>query len=132
MAYMTEEQRNKCHAIIHTASVTAGGIGVATAKVPVPGAGSAALVPVQAAMIVSLGVVFHVSLDKSVATTILSEVIASQAGKAIANTALGFVGGKIPFAGEAISGTVAAGMTESLGWLIADNFAEGKYDHYSH
>ena len=47
---ITKEQREKCHAVIHSASVAAGGVGAAGAQIPV--ADNAVIVPIQVGMII--------------------------------------------------------------------------------
>lgn len=53
---ITKEQREKCHAVIHSASVAAGGVGAAGAQIPV--ADNAVIVPIQVGMIIGLGQIF--------------------------------------------------------------------------
>ena len=60
---MTEEQKTRCHAIIHSAAVAAGGGNV----VPIPGVGLAADTAALVGMAIGLAGVFGQSLPESVA-----------------------------------------------------------------
>lgn len=117
---MTSDQKKKCHAAIHTASTAAAGIGAGLAQLP--GADSAALVPVQITMILALGKVFNIPLTDSMAKTVLSETVATMGGKIAAKAATNLLVGWIPGVGNAVNASVAAGITESLGWMIAKDF----------
>lgn len=115
---MTEKQRKKCHAIIHTASLAAGG--VATGLAQLPGSDNAIITPIQITMTISLGAVFGKSLSKSTAAATLATATASMAGRAISQ----FLVGWIPVIGNAINASTAAGITEVIGWAIANDFAK--------
>lgn len=117
---MTTDQKVKCHGAIHTASAAAAGIGAGLAQLP--GADCAALVPVQVAMILALGAVFNIPLTESMAKTVLSESVATMGGKVAAKVITNVLVGWIPGVGNGVNAAVAAGITESLGWLIAKDF----------
>jgi len=117
---MTDEQNKKCHVAIHTASTAAAGIGAGLAQLP--GADSAALIPVQVTMVLALGNIFNIPLTDSMAKTVLSETVATMGGKIAAKAATNLLVGWIPGVGNAVNASVAAGITESLGWLIAKDF----------
>jgi len=113
---MTKEQKKKCHAIIHTASTATAGVGAGLAQIP--GSDNAAIVPIQIAMVVSLGAVFGISLTESGAAATLSTVATSMAGRAASQFLLGW----IPIAGNIINASTAAAVTESAGWAVAKLF----------
>lgn len=115
---MTEEQKKKCHAIIHTASAAAASVGAGLAQVP--GGDNALLTPIQLAMTISLGKVFDINLTESVAKAEIASIAASTIGR----TASQFLVGWIPVVGNAINATTAATLTESMGWLLAEHFSE--------
>lgn len=92
-AAMTADQRSKCHAIIHTASASAAAAGAGLAQLP--GSDNAVITPIQLAMTVSLGAVFGIQLTQSAAAAALASFAAS----------------------------TAAALTESVGWLLAKEFA---------
>lgn len=116
--FMTNAQKKKCHAIIHTASTAAAGIGAGLAQVP--GSDNAIITPIQLTMTISLGKVFGVSLGEAAAKSALASVAASTVGRAASQVLIGWV----PGLGNAINASTAA-LTESIGWLIAKEFDEG-------
>ncbi len=116
---MTEQQKGKCHAIIHSASVAAGGVGAGMAQIP--GSDNAVITPIQLAMTIKLGSVFDITLTESAATA----AIASVAGATVGRAASQFLVGWIPGVGNAINAATAASITEGLGWMLADQFSKG-------
>ncbi|MGN0610110.1 MAG: hypothetical protein ACI4J6_12950 [Oscillospiraceae bacterium] len=117
---MTSKQKKECHAIIHSASASAAVVGSGLAKIPL--ADSAVLVPLQLTMVISLGKVFGRTITESAAKAAVASASATAIGRTVVKTATGW----IPIAGEIISATTAAALTESIGWLIAGEFDEGK------
>lgn len=116
---MTDEQKKKCHAIIHAASASAAAVGGGLAQIP--GSDNAVLVPIQLTMVISLGRVFNKAIGESSAKA----AIASAAAGTIGRTASQVLIGWIPGIGNAINATTAAGLTEAVGWIIAKEFDEG-------
>jgi len=116
---MTEDQQAKCHAIIHSASVAAGGVGAGLAQIP--GSDNAVITPIQLTMTISLGKVFGVSLSEASAKAAMGSLAASTVGRTISQVLVGW----IPGVGNAINATTAAGITEALGWALAKEFDEG-------
>lgn len=115
-AAMTADQRSKCHAIIHTASASAAAAGAGLAQLP--GSDNAVITPIQLAMTVSLGAVFGIQLTQSAAAA-LASVAAATVGRAVSQVLVGW----IPGLGNAINASTAAALTESVGWLLAKEFA---------
>jgi len=113
---LTDNQRNKCHAIIHGASTAAALAGGGFAQLP--GADSIVIVPIQIGMIVSLGAVFGVKLTESAAASTLGTATATLVGRGISQ----FLVGWIPFIGNALNAATAAGVTETIGWSVAASF----------
>ena len=113
---MTEEQRAKCHGIIHTASLAAGSVGAGFAQIP--GSDNAVIVPIQITMTSSLGSVLGVTLDESTAKAALATATASLTGRAISQ----FFVGWIPGIGNIINAATAVAITESIGWTIVNSF----------
>ena len=113
---MTEDQNTKCHAIIHTAAAAAGAVGAS----PIPGSDCLPIMAIQTAMIVSLGEVFDIKLSKSYAESIAETAVAGQAGKYFCGQLLKL----IPGVGWVANASVAAAITETLGWDMATDFAE--------
>ncbi|MDE6730348.1 MAG: hypothetical protein K2J71_06185 [Oscillospiraceae bacterium] len=119
---MTYDQKEKCNVIIHSASVAAAGAGAGLAQIP--GSDNAVITPIQLTMVIALGKVFDVSISKSAATAAIASASASVVGRTVSQFLLGW----IPVVGNAINATTAAGITESIGWLIADQFDKGLLD----
>ena len=116
---MTQKQRRQCSAIIHSASVAAAGAGAGLAQVV--GSDNAVITPIQLTMTISLGKVFGVSLTEASAKAAMGSMAASTIGRTASQVLVGW----IPGLGNAINATTAAGLTETLGWLIAKEFDEG-------
>jgi len=113
---MTKKQKDKCHTIIHAAAVAASG--AATGLAQIPGADNAAILPIQVAMVVSLGEVFGKSVTKTTATSLLSTALASTAGRFISQVLIGW----IPGVGNMVNAGTAFTVTEAVGWSIANHF----------
>ena len=125
-AKIPEDKRKKCNAIIHSASVAAGGVGTGLAQIPL--ADNAAITPIQIGMIISLGEVFNQHITKAVATSILGGVTASFVGRGISQVLVGW----IPGVGNAVNTLTAPGITEAIGWKVAYDFSVNNYgDHLS-
>ena len=110
------EMMKKCSALIHTASVSCGGVGTGLAQIP--GSDNAVIVPIQIGMIVGLGKVFDLDITEAVAKSIIASAGASVAGRTVSQ----FLVGWIPGVGNAINTATAAGITESIGWLAVKHF----------
>lgn len=117
MSRMNNQQKAKCHAIIHSASASAGAVGAGLAQIP--RSDNAVITPIQLVMTVSLGRVFGIELTDSAARA----AIASAAAATVGRTASQLLFGWIPIAGNIINAGTAATITEAIGWLLADDFA---------
>ena len=118
---ITESQKKKCHAIIHSHATACGGVGAAGAQIPL--ADNAVITPIQIAMIIELGLVFNQNITKSVAQSIISGASASLIGRGISQVLVGW----IPGVGNAINTATAAGLTEAIGWIAVDKFSKDEY-----
>ena len=116
---MTDKQKKECHAIIHAASVAAAGIGGGLAQIP--GSDNVPLTAIQLTMTISLGKVFGKSLSESSAKAAIGSVAASTIGRTVSQVLVGW----IPGFGNAVNATTAAGVTEALGWALANEFDKG-------
>ena len=115
---MTEEEKSKCHGIIHSAAIAAGGIGAGLAQLPM--ADTVPITAIQIGMIVSLGTVFDRDITETVAQSILSGAVASIGGRAISQVLMGW----LPGLGNIINAGTAAAITEAVGWYVAKTFTE--------
>jgi len=118
---LTYDEERKCNAIIHTASVAAGAMGI----IPIGPADTLMITPTQIAMIISLGAVFNIRVSENIAKSLLSGFAASFVGRFVASTLLNF----IPFLGWAIKGGTAAGLTEAIGWAAVAHFQDINENH---
>ena len=117
---MTTDQREKCHLIIHGASTAAAGVAAGLAQLPC--ADAALIVPTQIAMVVAIGRVFGVHISDSVGKGLVTSMAGMWLGKGIVSVAIGWV----PFLGNAVNAATAAGITEAMGWIVADKFDQGE------
>lgn len=108
---MTDGQVVKCNVAIHTASVAAG----TEAFIPIPGVDAVPITATQITMIIALGKIFDKKISESAAKAIIGAAASTFVGRSLVKL--------IPVAGWAISATVAAGVTEAIGWTVAVDFA---------
>lgn len=113
---LPKDIETKCYAIIHGASVAAGGVGAAGAQIPM--ADNAVITPIQVGMVIGLAKVFDRNLTKEAALGILKGATASFIGRSVSQIVVGW----IPFLGNAINTATAAGLTEAVGWMSAAQF----------
>lgn len=118
MNNMTSAQLRCCHTIIHSASISAGAVGAGLAQVPC--ADSAIIVPIQTVMAIAIARVFGIKVTKSAARSSIVSLAASQVGRAASQVAFGW----IPAAGNVINAGTAISITETIGWLLAEDYAE--------
>ena len=86
-----------------------------------PGSDNAVIAPIQITMIIALGKVFGKSITRSFATSLLATAGATVGGRLLSQVLVGW----IPFVGNAVNASTAAGVTEAIGWWIADYFDQG-------
>lgn len=113
---MTSGEKKKCQAIIHAASAGAATVGAGFAQLP--GSDNAVIVPMQVAMVISLGAVYGVKLTESAAKATLATATATMVGRSISQFLLGW----IPGFGNVLNASTAAGVTEVIGWAVAKDF----------
>ncbi len=117
MSYMDPAQLAKCHAIIHSASASAGAVGAGLAQLPC--SDNAVITPIQLAMTIGLGQVFGTELTESSAQAAVASVASAAIGRTVSQVLVGW----IPVAGNIINACTAASVTEAMGWMLAENFA---------
>lgn len=109
---MNIKQRNKCHAIIHSAAATSAAIGAT----PIPVADALPISATQITMVLALAKVFGQKVTEAAAKGLISSAAATFIGRNLVKL--------IPVAGMVISATVASSVTEAIGWTIAVEFAK--------
>jgi len=109
-------KNNKIHAIIHTASVSAGGIGAGLAQLP--GSDMPVLMALQTGMIVAIGQEHGCDITTTHAKSLLLTFTAGYGGRALSQFLIGW----IPGFGNAINATTATSITEAIGWAADAHF----------
>lgn len=113
---MNEEQKKKCHYIIHSHAAAA----AAGNAVPVPGLGVATDLVTITAMTMSLCAVFGGNMTeeaaKAVAIASFKNAMLKQPIKVITKE----VSKLIPILGQAVAPTISVVILEAVGWNIAD------------
>ncbi|MEY8392918.1 hypothetical protein AALA98_16500 [Lachnospiraceae bacterium 45-W7] len=112
----------KCNAIIHSAAVSAGGVGAGMAQIPC--ADSTVITPIQIGMVTALGKVFDLHITDGIAKGIIGGFAGAYIGRGLVQITLGW----IPGVGNTINTATASGLTEAIGWAAANQFyAESLY-----
>ena len=117
MSYINPEQYAACHGIIHTASAAAAATGAGLAQLPC--SDNAVITPIQLAMTVALGRVFGLELTESAAKAAMVSMAGTTVGRTLSQVLVGW----LPGVGNVINAATAAGVTETLGWLLSEDFA---------
>lgn len=115
---MTSRETGLCNGIIHSASAAAAAVGGGLAQAP--GSDNLIITPIQLTMAVSLGKVFGIDLDQSAAKA----AVASATGAMVGRTASQVLIGWLPGIGNIINAATAAAVTESIGWILANEFEQ--------
>jgi uncharacterized protein (DUF697 family) len=119
---MTENQRKKCHAIIHTGAAAAGGGNL----LPIPGTGFAADTVALTTMACGLAAVFGKELSTAAARAIALSAIKREIMKKPLKSIGKELSKLIPFGGQAASAAVSIAMAEAAGWSMAKEFDDNK------
>ena len=119
---MTEDQRIKCHAVIHSASTAAAAVGAGLAQLPL--SDNAIIVPIQVTMVIALGKIFNQHVIDSVAKGMILGSAGTFFGRAISQILVCW----IPGVGNIVNASTAAGITEVVGWSVAEKFDKGEFN----
>ena len=114
---MTDSQKNKCNAIIHSAAASAAAVGAGLAQLP--GSDNVALIPIEVGMVMALGKGFDINLTESGAKAAVAGGVGTTVGRTISQFLIGW----IPGWGNAVNASTAAAVVEGLGWTMANDFA---------
>lgn len=115
---MPKELEKKCHVAIHSATVAAAAAGA----IPIPMSDAVPITAAQIGMIIALGKAFDITLSQAAAKSIASVALTQQAGRAVASGILKAIPGVGTIIGGMVGASTAAGLTEALGWIVADDF----------
>jgi len=112
---MTDEQKTKCHAIIHTHAALCGGVNL----IPIPGVGVAADIVTVTSMAMALAAVFGSSIPeqvaKGIAVAAIKRTVLNQPIKAITKE----LSKMTPVLGSLFGSAISIAMIESAGWVIS-------------
>lgn len=114
---MPKEKKKKCEVIIHTAAAAS----AAAVAIPIPLVDTIPITATQIGMIVALGKVFEIKVDKSLATAIAGCQVTRELGRNLAKN----ITKAIPIVNILtipINMAIATTFTEALGWMVADDF----------
>ena len=112
---MTEDQEQKCHAIIHSHAVAA----AAGNAVPVPGLGVAADLVTMTTMTMSLCAVFGGNISESAAKTLAIAALKNTMLKQPIKTLTKELSKLVPGLGQIVAPSIAVVMIEAAGWVLA-------------
>ena len=118
----SKDEKIRCNAIIHPASLSAAAVGAKLAQLPVVDA--AVIIPIQTGMIVSLGLAFGMKIDDAVVKGIVKSFAAAFAGRKLSQVLVGW----IPIKGNIVNAATAASLTEAIGWYSARRFKKLQSD----
>lgn len=116
MHTMNDEQKKKCHAIIHTHAVAA----AAGNALPLPGAGVAVDLVTMTTLAMSLCAVFGGTIKEETAKTLaiasMKNTFLRQPIRVLARELSKFV----PGLGQVVAPSISVVMIESAGWVLAN------------
>lgn len=116
--HMPRDLKKRCHVAIHSASAVA----LAAGASPIPMSDAIPITAAQIGMVVAIGKIFGITLSQSAAKSIIGVGLTQQAGRAIFSNVLKAIPGAGTVIGGIIGASTAAVLTETLGWVIADDF----------
>jgi uncharacterized protein (DUF697 family) len=119
---MTNGQKKKCHAIIHSHAVAA----AAGNAVPVPGLGVAADMVTMTTMTMSLCAVLGGSISHEAAKTLAIATLKNTMLKQPIRTLTRELSKLVPGLGQVVAPSIAVVMIEAAGWVLA-NELEAKF-----
>ena len=122
---MTDAEKNKCHAIIHSHAVLA----AAGNLIPVPGTGLAADTITMTTMAMALASALGGSITESVARNMAINAIVATVKKNAVKTVVKEVSKIIPIVGQMISPAISVAMLESAGWSLANQLDAERPPH---
>lgn len=113
---MNNLEETRCHAIIHAAAASAATAAALSAQIPC--ADNLVLSGIEIVMICSLGDVFGIQIDESIASGLVATQAGTLGGRCVSQLLVGW----IPGYGNITNAVTAASFVETLGWIFADKF----------
>lgn len=126
MNYMSNSDLLACHTIIHSASAAAATVGAGLAWLPCSDA--PVISGVQISMAIGLAKVFGIHMTDAAASAAVAAAAATAAGRAVSQVLVFW----LPVVRFAVNATTAAGLTEYVGWALAEDFAKQAYQASAH
>ena len=114
---MTNDQKKKCHAIIHSHAVAAAAGNV----VPVPGLGIAADMVTMTTMTMSLCAVFGGNISQEAAKTLSIAALKNTMLRQPIKTLTRELSKLVPGLGQVVAPSIAVVMIEAAGWVLASD-----------
>lgn len=112
--------KQHAHQIIHTAAAAAAAAAGALAQGAVIGADTVILTPIHVGMIIALGDLFNIPVDKAMALSLLGTAIGAGLGVGVAKGIFGI----FPGAGNVVNASITFAHTEALGWFVYNYFKD--------
>lgn len=114
------DKNGRIHAIIHSSSAAAAGVGAGLAQLP--GADAPILTGIQTTMIKGIAKIHGFPLvgEEGVVEAIIATGLATMVGRVASQLLIGW----IPGVGNAINASTAAAITEGMGWAADAYFEE--------
>ena len=101
----------RAHALIHSTSVAAAGVGAGLAQLP--GSDAPILTALQASMVAALASLRGAPMLEMAAAELVGTLGATMAGRGMSQALVGW----IPGWGNALNASTAAAVTEAVGWM---------------
>lgn len=117
---MTDDEKTKCHAIIHSHALAAAGGNA----VPVPALGIAVDIVAMTTMCMALSVVLGGNIAENVAKGMAIQAIKTTMLKQPIKTIAKEAAKVIPFLGSVIAPAISLTILESAGWVLANELDE--------
>lgn len=114
--------KNKCHKIIHAASLSAAIVGCS----PIPFSDAFLLVPIQLTMMSRLHKLFGQAWSEGLGKSLSKELVVVSLGRGAVGNIIKFVPAAGTVTGAAINASVAVTITESLGWVTVKMLNDGE------
>ena len=107
------DKASKVHRTIHGASITAAGVGA----LPIPIADALILVPIQLKMLKSIYNIYDVKFSDKFVVNFIRVTLIPYIGRSLATL--------IPGVGSVVNASIAAVITEAIGWSAAASLEKG-------
>jgi uncharacterized protein (DUF697 family) len=118
---MTPEQLTAVNKAVHGAALAA----AAVAITPIPFADAVILTPIQIRMIQKIYSIFGQEATEGFIKGLVIQTLVPNVGRSLAGNLIKFIPGAGSIAGAGINTAVAVGITEAMGWGVANLVARG-------